>query len=79
MFMDFEARLKRLEELAGQIQSGEVSLENAVSYFEEGMKLARSLEKDLSRIEKRIEMVSKEPVSEGEKPILELFPELNED
>lgn len=74
----FEQRLERLEELVTQIRDGEISLDEAVSAFEEGMKLAKSLEKDLSRVERRIEILVNEPDSPDEKPTLELFPELEE-
>lgn len=74
----FEQRLERLEELVAQIRDGQISLDEAVSAFEEGMKLAKSLEKDLSRVERRIEVLVNEPDSPDEKPTLELFPELEE-
>ncbi len=35
----FEERLKRLEELSEQIKEGDLPLENAVTLFEEGIKL----------------------------------------
>ncbi len=74
----FEERLERLEELVTQIRGGDVSLDEAVGAFEEGMKLAKSLEKDLSKVERRIEILVNEPDGEDEKPALELFPELEE-
>ena len=40
------------------------------------MKLSRGLEKDLSRIEKKVEVLINEPEKDNEEPILELFPEL---
>jgi exodeoxyribonuclease VII small subunit len=74
----FEERLERLEELVAKIREGEVSLDEAVAAFEEGIKLAKSLEKDLSKVERRIEVLVNEPDSPDEKPALELFPELEE-
>jgi exodeoxyribonuclease VII small subunit len=74
----FEERLERLEELVAQIRGGDVSLDEAVGAFEEGIKLAKSLEKDLSKVERRIEILVNEPDGEDEKPALELFPELEE-
>ena len=74
----FEERLERLEELVAQIRGGDVSLDEAVGAFEEGIKLAKSLEKDLSKVERRIEILVNEPDGEDEKPTLELFPELEE-
>jgi exodeoxyribonuclease VII small subunit len=74
----FEERLQRLEKIAEKLREGKISLEEAVSLFEEGMKLARSLEKDLSRVERKVEILTREP-EEDEEPGLELFPELSED
>jgi exodeoxyribonuclease VII small subunit len=73
----FEERLKRLEEISEAIRGGEVELEKATSLFEEGIRLAQSLEKELSSVEGRIEKLVKAPSQPGEKPVLELFPELS--
>ncbi len=75
----FEERLERLEKLAEKLREGKIPLEEAVALFEEGMKLARSLEKDLSRVERKVEILTREPTRDDEEPGLELFPELSED
>ncbi len=75
----FEERLERLEKLAEKLKEGKIPLEEAVALFEEGMKLARSLEKDLSRVERKVEILTREPEAEGGEPGLELFPELSEE
>ncbi len=75
----FEERLERLEKLAEKLKEGKIPLEEAVALFEEGMKLARSLEKDLSRVERKVEILTREPETEGGEPGLELFPELSEE
>jgi exodeoxyribonuclease VII small subunit len=74
----FEERLQRLEELVSTIRDGNISLDEAVGAFEEGIKLAKTLEKDLSKVERRIEILVNEPEGDDEKPTLELFPELEE-
>lgn len=74
---NFEDRLKRLEEISDQLRKGSLGLEESARLFEEGIKLARGLEKDLAKLERRIEILVKEPAAEGEKPVLELFPELD--
>lgn len=74
----FEERLARLEEITEQIQGGEIPLEKAVSLFEEGIKLAKGLEKEISKIEGKIEILKNEPRTPEEKPELELFPELTD-
>jgi exodeoxyribonuclease VII small subunit len=75
----FEQRLERLEELAEKLREGKIPLDEAVLLFEEGMRLSRSLEKDLSRVERRVEILTGEPESAQEEPGLELFPELSEE
>ncbi len=72
----FEERLGRLEEISALMKEGKISLEDAVRHFDEGIRLAASLEKDLSRIERRIEILVNAPEADDEKPELELFPDL---
>ncbi len=74
----FEERLEELEQVGERIREGKISLDEAVKEFERGIKLAKSLEKDLARIERRVEVLVNEPDEPGEKPVLELFPELSE-
>jgi exodeoxyribonuclease VII small subunit len=70
----FEERLVRLESLGEKIRGTEVPLDEALEAFEEGIKIAKGLEKDLEKIESRIEILmnSAEAVKE-ESPELELF------
>ncbi|MEE8442074.1 MAG: exodeoxyribonuclease VII small subunit [Spirochaetia bacterium] len=74
---NFEERLKRLEEISRQIRDGEIPLEKAAGLFEEGVTLARGLEKELDRIDRKVQQLINEPTEPGEKPVLELFPELS--
>ena len=53
----FEERLERLEELGDEIRKNDIPLDEAIKAFEEGIKLARTLEKDLEKIESRIELL----------------------
>ncbi|MFW6344504.1 MAG: exodeoxyribonuclease VII small subunit [Sediminispirochaetaceae bacterium] len=72
----FEERLSELESLNEKMKEGEIPLDEAVSLFERGIKLAKGLEKDLSKIERRIEILVNEPEKpETEEPNLELFTE----
>ncbi|MDR0600902.1 MAG: exodeoxyribonuclease VII small subunit [Treponema sp.] len=71
---NFEGRLERLEELGEKIRSPDIPLDEAIKAFEEGIKLARALEKDLSRVESRIEMVMNNAEAQAdENPELGLF------
>jgi len=71
----FEERLHRLEEISTRMREGSCTLEEAAAFFEEGIRLAKSLEKDLSRIERKIEILVNNPQSPEESPELELFPD----
>jgi exodeoxyribonuclease VII small subunit len=75
---NFEARLERLEKLDEAIRKPELPLEEALKAFEEGIKLARSLEKDLEKIEGRIEILMNAPEARPpESPELDLFEDEN--
>ena len=74
----FEERLKRLEEISQSIRDGDIPLEKAAELFEEGTTLATGLDKDLQRIERKVEQLVNAPANPDEKPVLELFPELAE-
>ena len=70
----FEERLQRLEELGDEIRNNDIPLDDAINAFEEGIKLARTLEKDLEKIESRIEiLMNGTENSSGENPELSLF------
>ena len=78
----FEERLARLESLSTKLRDGKTPLEEAMALFEEGMKLARGLEKEISRIERKVEILVSNPTATPdteEEPVLELFPELSDD
>ena len=74
----FEERLERLEVLGDEIRKSDIPLDDAIKAFEEGIVLARSLEKDLEKIESRIEILMNGAEAESdneEKPELGLFDE----
>jgi len=50
-----EARLRRLEEILARMESDDVSLEDALRLFEEGVAHVREAEKVLSVAELRVE------------------------
>jgi exodeoxyribonuclease VII small subunit len=57
---NFEERLERLEKLGETIRKSDIPLDDALKAFEEGVRLAKNLEKDLERIENRIEILLNE-------------------
>ncbi len=78
----FEENLSRLETLSADIRRQDISLEDALKDFEEGIKLAKTLEKDIEKIEGKIQILMNQPVteekakSEGKAPVepqLDLF------
>ncbi|MDR2102666.1 MAG: exodeoxyribonuclease VII small subunit [Treponema sp.] len=73
---NFEERLELLENLGEKIRKPEIPLDEALKAFEEGIKLARSLEKDLEKVESRIELLMNAPEAKAdETPELGLFDE----
>ena len=54
---NFEERLGRLENLGEKIRKTDIPLDEALKAFEEGIRLAQELEKDLEKIENRIEVL----------------------
>jgi len=59
----FEDNLSRLEEIVKKIESGDLSLEDALKAFEEGIRLSRLCAKKLDESERRVEVLLKQ---EGE-------------
>ena len=56
----FKEGLERLEKLVGELERGELDLEDALERYEEGLKLYRRLLEVLEKAEKRIEILSGE-------------------
>lgn len=51
----FEKAIERLEAIVDQLEQGELSLEDSIGRFEEGVKLTRFLETELARAQRRVE------------------------
>ena len=71
----FEENLAKLEQLTSDIKRSDISLEDALKDFEEGIKLASGMEKQLDEIEGKIQILMNEPqpVSKDNPPQLDLF------
>jgi exodeoxyribonuclease VII small subunit len=52
--MDFEKKLGRLEEIVQKMERGELSLEESLKFFEEGVKLSRECQTQLSKAEAQV-------------------------
>ena len=71
---DFEANLAHLEQLTNDIKRPDISLEAALKDFEEGITLAKKLEKDIEKIEGKIQILMNQPVPNSpDTPELDLF------
>lgn len=56
----FETALKKLEEVVKKLEGGELSLEDSLKAFEEGIKQAAFCSKKLNEAEKRVEVLLKQ-------------------
>lgn len=54
----FELALEQLQQTVKRLESGELSLEQALRSFEEGVKLTRVCQEHLSSAEQRIELLT---------------------
>lgn len=51
----FEASAERLSDIVQKLESGELSLEESLKLFEEGVRVARAAQARLSAAEKRVD------------------------
>lgn len=71
----FELALQRLEEIVARLESGELTLDESLALFEEGVRLSRICGARLSEAEQKIEKliersdgtISSEPLTLGER------------
>lgn len=55
----FEENMKKLEEIATELEKGDLDLDGSVAKFEEGMKLSKQCSEMLEKAEKKITMLIK--------------------
>lgn len=53
----FDDGLDRLEALVQQLESGSLSLEEALARFEEGVQLSQALQKQLAEAQRKVEIL----------------------
>ncbi len=58
--MKFEEAMEKLKRITEQLEEGNISLDEALERFEEGMKLIGFCEKELGEAEKKIQVLMKE-------------------
>lgn len=54
---NFESSLSSLEKIVRQLEQGDLSLEESLKLFEDGVKLSRECQERLSQAERRIEIL----------------------
>lgn len=76
----FEKNLEKLEMLTNDIKRSDISLEDALKDFEEGIKLASGMEKELDKIEGKIQilMTEPQPMDKNNPPEFDLFSDSGE-
>jgi len=73
---DFEARLKRLEEICATMSTETLPLSEGLALYEEGVRLVKQLEEELTSAERKVERLTNDDLSDkGSAPRLQLFEE----
>jgi exodeoxyribonuclease VII small subunit len=57
--MKFEDALKRLEKIVGELEGGDLSLDEALEKYEEGIRLSKTCAKKLEAARKKVEILLK--------------------
>jgi exodeoxyribonuclease VII small subunit len=55
--MDFEKKLGRLEDIVEKMETGELTLEDSLKLFEEGVKLSRECNVQLNDAEQKVKIL----------------------
>ena len=58
--IQFEEAFKRLEDIVTKMESGDLSLEESMTLFEEGIKLTETCKSRLEAAEKKIQLLTKD-------------------
>ncbi len=66
----FEASLQELERIVRNLENGDLSLEESLKLFEDGVKISRQCQERLNQAERRIEILMKDT---GGNPMLEVI------
>ncbi|PIZ04499.1 MAG: exodeoxyribonuclease VII small subunit [Gammaproteobacteria bacterium CG_4_10_14_0_8_um_filter_38_16] len=57
--VNFEKSLQQLNMLVEKMETGQLTLETSLSYFEEGITLIRQCQKTLNEAEQKVEILTK--------------------
>ncbi len=64
--MSFEDDMKRLEEIAAKLRNSETSLDDSITLFEEGVRLTKKLDSQLSKTERKVEILLGDAGDDGD-------------
>ncbi len=67
----YDAIVARLERVVGELESGQLSLEQSIERFAEGVRLAKDASRKLDEAERRVEMLVRGAAGEDETVPLE--------
>lgn len=68
--INFEEAMKELEDIANQLEKGDLTLDESVQKFEAGMELSKKLNKVLEDSEKKINILIEKDGEITEKPLV---------
>lgn len=71
---EFEDAMKKLEEIVGELEKGDFTLEESLAKFEEGLKLGRRCREIVDGAEARIKKLVEEEGTLREKDVSDEFP-----
>lgn len=71
--MSFESDMARMEEITNRLQDNSVPLEESIKLFEEGVGIARRVEKELTEIERKVEILTSPPDGTDPSPSIDMF------
>lgn len=57
--LKFEEMMKRLDEIVGELESGDIPLEESLKKYEEGIKLIQACRKRLDETKRKVEVLIK--------------------
>ncbi|MEH7224830.1 exodeoxyribonuclease VII small subunit [Bacillus sp. JJ1566] len=58
--LSFEEAMEQLEQVVERLEEGDVPLEKAITYFQDGMKLSKLCHDKLTNVEKQMEQILRE-------------------
>ena len=71
--MEFENKIKELENIVEKLSSGELSLEDSLKFFEKGIKISAECSKQLEKSEEKVQKLIS--INEQGKALTEDFEE----